>query len=325
MTQRMQASDTVHDLKGVIECFTPKIAPGYAGRLYLLNERQQGMEQVCSWLDPIHSRANFSPLSCWALRRGMPHRPQGESIDIPCDHLERQDGGGMDTICLPLTAQREILGLLYLERRSGVEQASATSDVYLTILSENIGLAVANLRLRDILREMAMADPLTGLANRRHLDAVLATEFAAADRQDLPLSCIMLDVDHFKRFNDDFGHDAGDAVLREVGATLKKSSRDGALAFRVGGEEFLLLLPGLDLAQARERAEEVRQRIAALRVPFGTKELGPITASFGVASAPEICGSDMIVRAADAALLRAKTSGRNCVVAAQERQERSVA
>jgi diguanylate cyclase (GGDEF)-like protein len=322
MTQRMQASDTLHDLKGVIERFTPQIALGYAGKLYLLDKPRQAMVEVCSWLDPVHSRSEFSPLSCWALRRGLPHRAGAQSVDVPCDHLQAGGGDEADFICLPLTAQREILGLLYLESRGDAQQAPGRSDVYLTMLAENIGLAVANLRLRDALREMAMADPLTGLANRRHLDAVLGLELAAGER---PLSCVMLDVDHFKRINDSFGHDAGDAVLREVGATLKASSREEALAFRFGGEEFLLLLPSLTLDQARERAEEVRARIAAMRIEYEGKDLGPITASFGVSSTPEVCGADKVVQTADAALLRAKAAGRNRVVAADPRQERDVA
>lgn len=325
MTQRMQASDTLHDLEGVIECFTPKIAPGYAGRLYLLDERRQAMVEACSWLDPVHSQTQFSPLSCWALRRGLPHRPSGQSLDIPCDHLDAQGDRAVDSICLPLTAQREILGLLYLETRSRSEPADAARDVYLTILAENIGLAVANLRLRDALREMAMADPLTGLANRRHLDTVLGVELAAAERNHHSLSCVMLDVDHFKRFNDEFGHDAGDAVLREVGATLKTSTRNGVLSFRFGGEEFLLLLPGLDLQQACARAEEIRERIAGLRMRHDGRDLGPITASFGVSSAPQVCSADKIVQTADAALLRAKKAGRNRVIAAEVRTERAVA
>lgn len=322
MTQRMQASDTLDDLKDVIERFTPQIALGYAGRLYILDKPRQAMVEICSWLDPVHSRTEFSPLSCWALRRGLPHRTGGQNVDVPCDHLQAGGDDEADFICLPLTAQREILGLLYLERRGDAQQAPTRSDVYLTMLAENIGLAVANLRLRDALREMAMADPLTGLANRRHLDAVLGLELAAGER---PLSCLMMDVDHFKRINDSFGHDAGDAVLREVGATLKGSSREGALAFRFGGEEFLLLLPGLSLDQAYERAEEVRGRIAAMRIEHEGKDLGTITASFGVSSTPEVCGADKLVQTADAALLRAKAAGRNRVVAADRRQEHAVA
>jgi len=323
MTQRMQASDTFGDLTSVIECFIPEIAPAYAGRLYLLDEGRQVMLESCSWLAPLHSRAEFPPLSCWALRRGLPHRPGGDSIDIPCAHIDPRDRS-IDSICLPLTSQRETLGLLYLELQPAGE-AAATSETYLTVLAENIGLAVANLRLRDALRTMAMADPLTGLANRRHLEAVLETEIAIVQRRNHPLSCIMIDVDHFKRFNDDYGHDVGDDVLREVAAVLKGSLRDGGFAARIGGEEFLLLLPGLSVEQASLRAETMRQRIGDLTLRVEGRDLGSVTASFGVSGTPEICAADKVLHTADAALLRAKKAGRNRVVVAQPRQEQAQA
>lgn len=320
MTQRMQGCDTTHDLKGVIQRFVPEIAPTFAGRLYLLDGSRGAMIEACSWLGPVHSRAEFSPLACWALRRGLVHRPAGECIDVPCDHLDLSRADTMDTICLPLTTQRETLGLLYLEPRTGAEGGRAEiSEIYLQMLAENVGLALANLRLRDALRSMAMLDPLTGLANRRQLDASLETQLAEADRQGQPISCLMLDVDYFKRFNDDFGHDAGDAVLREVGITLKTSVRGGNSAFRYGGEEFLLLMPGLGPIQARERAEEIRRQIESLRVLNDGKELGPVTASLGLASSPEHCPTDKLVQTADAALLRAKKAGRNQVIVAEVR------
>jgi len=123
----------------------------------------------------------------------------------------------------------------------------------------------------------------------------------------------MIDIDHFKRFNDDHGHDAGDAVLRAVGEALKRSIRSEDLAFRFGGEEFLLLMPGLGVADARARVEDIRSRIASLAVRHEDRDLGPITASIGVASWPEQCAADRLVQAADAALLRAKRGGRDQV------------
>jgi len=279
------------------------------------------MVEICSWLAPVRSRGEFPPLACWALRRGAVHRPAGTSIDVPCDHLDLGPDERIDAICLPLTAQRETLGLLYLEPRQGSETPHAqVPEVYLRMLAENVGLALANLRLRDALRGMAMVDPLTGLANRRQLDTTLETQLADAERRRQTISCVMLDVDHFKRFNDEFGHEAGDAVLREVGGVLKRSTRDPNLAFRYGGEEFLLLLPGLSAAHALERAEEIRSKIAALRIVYDGRELGSITASLGVACSPEHCRADRLVQAADASLLRAKRAGRNRVIVAEARR-----
>jgi len=320
MTQRMQGCDTSHDLKGIVQRFVPEIAPSLAGRFYLRDEDHGGMVEACSWAGPLHSRPAFPALACWALRRGALHRPSGLSIDVPCDHIALGADERVDAICLPLTAQHEMLGLLYLEPRGGEAEHAEIPEVYLRMLAENVGLALGNLRLRDALRRLAMADPLTGLANRRQLDATVDIHFAEAQRQSRPLGCLMLDVDHFKRFNDDFGHDAGDAVLREVGALLKHATREGNLAFRYGGEEFLMLLPGLDPAQAIERAEEIRRKIETLRILHEGRELGSITASLGLACAPDHCPVDRLVQAADAALLRAKRAGRNRLIVADIRR-----
>ncbi len=321
MTQRMQGCDTLSDLQAVIARFVPEVVPDLAGRLYLLDDKRGAVVEACSWLDPRHSRAEFPPIACWALRRGLPHRPTGGHVDVPCDHLDAAPGALPDTLCLPLIAHRETLGLLYFEPLAVVTVVLRTPAVFLEMLAENISLALANLRLRDALRAMALADPLTGLANRRHLDAILDTELADAARSGRPISCLMVDVDFFKRFNDSFGHDAGDAVLREVGLLLKGLTRQPEFAFRYGGEEFMLLFPGLDVAEAGARAQEILARIAQLRVSHAGAELGPITASIGAATAPAQCTTDQLVRAADAALLRAKALGRNRVETACARKD----
>jgi diguanylate cyclase (GGDEF)-like protein len=223
-----------------------------------------------------------------------------------------------------LNAQRTPVGLLYLEVRGELpESAPDVSEIYLKMLAENIGLAVGNLRLRDRLRAMAMVDPLTGLSNRRKLETVLESRLLEAHRVNQPISCIMLDVDHFKRFNDDFGHAAGDVVLGAVSALLKQSTRESD-AFRYGGEEFLLLMPDIGEEQARLRAEEIRCKIETLKIKYAGNELGTITASLGTATAPDHCAFSQLVRTADAALLRAKESGRNCVVQGERWEAESV-
>ncbi|HEY0594804.1 sensor domain-containing diguanylate cyclase, partial [Sphingopyxis sp.] len=297
-------------------------APGLPGRLYLLDKQRNLVIEAGSWLGPVRSAEQFSPISCWALRRGLRHRPAGDNVDVPCDHIERDAGHPVDTLCLPLTAQRETLGLLYFEMPAGDAARSAAQLIYFDMLAENIGLAIANLQLRDTLREMAMADPLTGLANRRQLGHVLETQIAQAERLGEALGCLMIDVDHFKRFNDVHGHEAGDAVLRAVGHVLANVTRETGLAFRYGGEEFLILLPTLSPVQAEERAQDIRARIAALELGHGGKDLDPITVSVGIAVAPVHCGFDRLVRTADAALLRAKVNGRDRVEVAQPRKSK---
>ena len=317
MTQRMQGCDTVSELTDIVKRFTPEVAPQLTGRLYLFDPSRNVLVEGCSWLEPVRSAAEFSPLACWGLRRGVPHRPSGTSFDIPCSHID--GGDAPDSLCLPLIGQQGTLGMLYLESRK-VDPATSLNEAYLQLLAENVGLALDNLRLREALRLLAMTDPLTTLPNRRQLDEALATTLIDAERNGSPVCCAMIDVDHFKRFNDDNGHDAGDAVLRAVGLALQAAVRDNNLVFRYGGEEFLLLLPDVAQAAAALRAEEVRSRIAALRVQHDGRELGPITVSVGLACAPADTDWQSLLQTADAALLRAKKAGRNQVITATERR-----
>jgi diguanylate cyclase (GGDEF)-like protein len=317
MTQRMQGCDTVDNLQNVIHRFVPELVPQLAGRLYLLDRSRNAMVEACSWLEPCSSKAEFAPTSCWALRRGGEHRSAGSLIDVPCEHLDSDGQNTPEGICLPLSAQSGTLGMLYFERRPSFADAEIP-ELLIKMLAENIGLALDNLQLRDALRDLAMADPLTRLANRRQLDAVLEDMLSAPAG---PMSCVMIDIDHFKRFNDEHGHEAGDAVLRAVGETLKASVRQGDLAFRYGGEEFTLLFPDMIPHQAFERTEQLRMRIAALRVRFEKCELGPITISAGIASAPDDCSHAQLLQAADTALLGAKRSGRDRIVVAEKNAE----
>lgn len=314
MTQRMQSCDSVADLKAVIQRFVPEVAPNLAGRLYLLDPERNAMIEACFWLGPKHSRAEFSPLSCWALRRGAAHRATGDYIDVPCDHVVNDASAIPDSVCLPLVGQNGTLGLLYLECR---EQAPGgeLSNMYMTLLAENVGLALDNLRLRDALRLLATVDPLTRLSNRRELDRELEHQVRDAQLTGTALSCAMIDIDHFKRFNDDHGHDAGDAVLREVARLLQQSVPQGGSLFRYGGEEFLILLPDMPSDIAAIYAEEIREMVARHTLYFEGKNLGPITVSIGIATAPQACDWPSVVQAADMALLDAKKAGRNRVVA----------
>ena len=165
------------------------------------------------------------------------------------------------------------------------------------------------------LHYLSLHDPLTGLFNRRHMDEVLAREVQLARRKGRRLSAIMLDIDHFKRFNDQYGHEAGDAVLREVGTLLTSQVRDTDIACRYGGEEFLLLLPEFALEAAADRAEILRLKMHELDLSFQQHHLGRITVSLGVAELPEHAETgDELMAAADAALYQAKRAGRDCVV-----------
>ncbi|WP_213780785.1 sensor domain-containing diguanylate cyclase [Caballeronia sp. dw_276] len=320
MTERMHGCSNVQDLVRVVQRFGPEFVPQMGGRLYLLDDARDILTEACSWNGPVHTESEFIADECWGLRRGSLHRPVGAHIDIPCAHLNI-DSHIPNSYCLPLMGQHGALGMLYLESEDDAK-TEHVSDEYLRMLAENVGLALDNLRLRETLQQLAMADPLTKLQNRRQLDIWLGTQMEETERSGVPLSCAMIDIDFFKRFNDDHGHEAGDAVLRAVGGALKSSAVDSESVFRYGGEEFVVLMIGRDAQGAIDRAEKIRAVIAALVVEYDGHRLRNVTASIGVASAPSQCSRTALVQVADAALLRAKRKGRNMVETAAKLEER---
>jgi diguanylate cyclase (GGDEF)-like protein len=170
--------------------------------------------------------------------------------------------------------------------------------------------------LREKLREQAMRDQLTGLYNRHYVEEWFGLELRRAQRHGRPIAAIVLDIDDFKRFNDSFGHEAGDLVLRELAGVLRRFARASDVASRYGGEEFLVLLPECPFEAAQRKAEQLREEVARLELRYDDRPLGHVTVSLGVAAFPDHAKeSAELLRCADEALYLAKQTGRNRVVA----------
>jgi diguanylate cyclase (GGDEF)-like protein len=190
-----------------------------------------------------------------------------------------------------------------------------------TAVAERISLAVANLKLREVLRNQSIRDPLTGLFNRRYMEESLNRELHRAARKHRSVSLVMLDLDHFKQFNDTFGHQAGDMLLREVASVIKARVRAGDLACRYGGEEFALILSETDTNGAHLCVDNIREAVKQLSVQFRGQSLGSMTLSAGIAASPgHSDNSEDLIHMADGALYRAKKEGRDRVVVCEENE-----
>jgi diguanylate cyclase (GGDEF)-like protein len=323
LSQLLQTCQLPEEAYRVIERAAPALV-GRSGALFLVNSSGM-LENHASWGGEIaRTEPMFGPVDCWALRRNRVHDAGLDRSAPRCGHLLGLED--MHTTCVPLTAQGESLGVLVLieplvqaetAAKDGNPEEQADRRRTVTATAEQIALALANLRLRDTLKSQSIRDPLTGLFNRRFLEESLERECRRSIRANRPLSVMMLDIDHFKRFNDTFGHDAGDAVLREVGAVLRSFFRGEDVACRYGGEEFALVLADTSADGALARASQLREQVHQLSLSFRRQALGPVTISIGIATVPlHASTADTLLRVADRALYRAKHEGRDRVVLA---------
>lgn len=295
--------------------FGPKIFPTSRGAVALLNADRSAAEIAGSWHDCLLPVTTFEANCCWALRTGHPHLVVAGDSTARCTHAA---GVANTYLCIPILAQGEALGILHFQ---ATEEVPVLADAELslkTTFAGQVGLSVANIRLREALRTQSIKDPLTGLYNRRYLTEMLEREIRRAVRAEQALGILMLDLDHFKKFNDTYGHDAGDTVLRETATFLSKSIRVEDIVCRFGGEEFVVILPTADLNAAAARAERIRSKLHELTVLHQGQSLGMITVSVGVSALP-VNGTTPkeLLDAADAALYRAKREGRDRVVKAE--------
>lgn len=307
----LQVCHSLVEANRIIRTALPRLLRDAAGAFYLSRGPDSPLELQVSWggISPVQS---FTPQECWALRRSRSHLWEPELSSVVCQHVGATERA---CLCVPLVADGNALAVLHVQSASR-EPLSSDVQRLTGTLCEQLSVVVGNLRLQETLRSGSERDPLTDLYNRRHLEISLPRDLARAKRHAQVASLIMLDVDHFKEFNDSNGHDAGDTVLREVAHVLKRHTRAEDIACRYGGEEFLVFLQNCALDDAYAKAEAIREAIAQLRVFTRGSALPRITASFGISSYP-VDGERMedLIGCADAALYQAKESGRNRIIA----------
>lgn len=294
-----------------------QLLPGTSGCLSLINQARHVVETAASWGTPNLMEEGFAVEGCCGLRSGRMRWRKPIQSEVHCVHF---DGAPPDHyVCIPLAAYGDTLGVVYIECPSpGV---AAMVDANMAPLQEIVELAsisIAGLNLRSRLEQQSIKDGLTGLFNRHFMELALDRELRRAISQNKPLAIMMLDLDHFKQFNDTYGHEAGDAVLRELGEALLASVRDEDIVCRYGGEEFIAIFPEVSLETAMGRAEAIRRVVSEMRIRNRGEILTETTISIGVAVYPRHGDTlEEIMRAADRALYEAKHLGRNRVVTAE--------
>lgn len=277
--------------------------------LYLGNDLQERLLLQDHWGGGRTPEPTLHADHCWGLRRGKEHRVEDATDPLRCSHHGEACDGRAHS-CLPLMALGDRLGLLSLSWRAGA--GWAPDPVLLRSLGEQIGLAIGNVRLREELRRQAQHDPLTGLYNRRQLDEHLRQRGAEHARTGRGYSLLLLDLDYFKSINDRFGHEAGDRVLQEAAALFRRCARVEEQVFRLGGEEFVMVLATDDAGEAARAAERVRAEMQNLRVSRRGQILPAVTVSIGIACFPQDGDAPQaLLHAADEALYAAKRDGRN--------------
>lgn len=314
MGDMLQACRSVKETYGVIADAAQEIFPKDSGFLSLYVADEDRFQVVTIWGKVIDSTEIFKKEDCWGLRRAKIHSTAIGNSNAHCGHMANHVSG-ISYICAPLMVQGDILGMLHLQSddcKLECSEAEVRKNLVKTA-AEHIGLAVANLKLQDSLRQQSIRDALTGLYNRRHMEVSLEREILRARRNQFPVSIIMVDVDHFKNFNDTLGHQAGDALLQALGGFLESQVRGEDIACRYGGEEFILILPTAGKDIAMKRAEQICfEAEHHLKVEFNGALLPQVTLSLGVAVFPDSADSAReAVAAADAALYHSKQTGRN--------------
>ncbi|MBP0021831.1 MAG: PAS domain S-box protein [Cyanobacteria bacterium SBLK] len=312
MTDFLQASLTLVEAYNVIGELIAPLFPDCSGGVFVLNEAQNLVEAIASWGTHFNSETIFSPEDSWALRRGKVHWVDESHPRLLSKHV-KSDPMPAETLSVPLIAQGQTLGLLYLTSPSrGI--LSPGKQRFAQTVAEQLGVSLLNIKLRSNVQSDSIRDALTTLHNRRYLEEALDREVYSAARQNRGIGVILLDIDHFRTFNNTFGHEAGDLVLKTLGGFLQRSLQNSDWAARYGGEEFAIVLPDRGWEETKVRAEQLREGVKHLNFEYGNQQCDRISVSIGMAIFPQNgMTREALLKSADMALSRAKVEGRDRV------------
>jgi diguanylate cyclase (GGDEF)-like protein/PAS domain S-box-containing protein len=324
MSDLLQCCGSRDEAYNVVAQSARKIFPiATSGALFVFRSSRNALETVSVWGGKNASESTTVPDDCWALRRGRANWSESPDGGVVCGHIKHPVAASY--LCVPLAAQGDVLGILHLqydrsESAFGTvvfETLQESQQRLATSVASQIALSLASINLRETLRDQSIRDPLTGLFNRRFMQECLDRELLRAKRKNHPLTILFLDLDHFKKFNDTFGHEAGDLVLKSMAEIFRQYFRGDDVVCRYGGEEFAVILPESTAKDAVERANELRKDSKKLQLKHQGRTLDPVSVSMGVASFPEHGSTaEELLRVADQGLYQSKADGRDRVTVA---------
>jgi diguanylate cyclase (GGDEF)-like protein len=309
--EALEMADTEEDAYRVLARAMKVISADLPTELLLADSSRAHLERATQHPDAGAPGCGVeSPFSCMAVRRGVPVTfPDSEALNA-CSRLRGRPCGAVSAVCVPVSFMGRALGVLHASGPVG-RPASARQVAQLTTLGMQAGARIGTVRAFNSTQRKATTDSLTGLANRRSAE----DRARQLSHEGKAFALILTDLDHFKRLNDTRGHEAGDQALRLFAETLRQGLRDGDMAARWGGEEFVLILAQSGAAKAEEVAARIRAKLAE-KLLVGA--IPSFTASFGIADTSMGTRFEQLLRMADEALYRAKECGRDCVQVAGE-------
>jgi diguanylate cyclase (GGDEF)-like protein len=305
LSERLQLSPSIEDAAAILPLFGSRLFPQLEGAVYLSRVSTGSVKLTAMWGNRCEEDA-IDSTGCNALLLGTTHLT-GESI---CEHSSANPGAA--TICVPMLEAGEPFGLLILRATGGTPLPPRIAQLARPF-AHQVALALSNLRLQETLRSAAVTDSLTGLFNRRCIAESLTVELLAGGNPHARVGVILIDVDHFKRFNDTWGHGGGDALLQQLARLMRDTfSGDDDIVCRYGGEEFLIVLAHISPDALRARALGLLDRVRDLRVICDGRMVSGITVSAGIAISPNHSNQiEGLIAAADRALYAAKSAGRD--------------
>ncbi len=318
----LQSCQSLNETYPIIVRYGEQLFPDWMGCLYVFNANKTGLVSMASWGDKTDSSMDVIALEeCWALRQEKVHSGIDTANRLRCHHTVEHVAS---YTCTPVLAQGEILGMLYLEYCGDRPFPSAemrhryfdSCQKLMKITADNLAMPLMGLQLREALKHQSIRDPLTSLFNRCYMEASLEREIIRCERAGEGVGVVLVEIDHFKQFNDNYSHDAGDTVLVEFAKFMTSYFRQSDIVCRYSEEVFIVIMPSAPQHLVVERATQLCYRLHDLQIDYDHKKLPRITASFGVSylAAADQQRTANVIKLADAALYAAKQAGRDQVV-----------